>query len=71
MSGSSPYADSGDESPKKGKREDDSKVPKEVFLFSSALPSLYKHSVTCLSSYPEFRMMGGRRRLKNKVCLND
>jgi len=26
---------------------------------------------TCLSSYPEFRMIGGNNRLKNKVCLND
>lgn len=24
---------------------------------------------TCLSSYPEFRMIGGSRRLKNSVCL--
>ena len=24
---------------------------------------------TCLSSYPEFRMIGGSRRLKKRVCL--
>ena len=26
---------------------------------------------TCLSSYPEFKMIGGSNKLKNKVCLND
>jgi hypothetical protein len=26
---------------------------------------------TCLSSYPEFKMIGGNNKLKNKVCLND
>lgn len=26
---------------------------------------------TCLSSYPEFKIIGGSNRLKNKVCLND
>lgn len=26
---------------------------------------------TCLSSYPEFKMIGGNNKLKNRVCLND
>lgn len=26
---------------------------------------------TCLSSYPEFKMIGGSNKLKNRVCLND
>lgn len=26
--------------------------------------------LTCLSSYPEFRMIGGSSKLKNRVCLN-
>lgn len=25
---------------------------------------------TCFSSYPELRIIGGSKRLKNKVCLN-
>ena len=29
-----------------------------------------RHMRTCLSSYPEFRMIGGSSRLKNSVCLN-
>lgn len=28
-------------------------------------------ALTCFSSYPEFRMIGGSRRLKKRVCLND
>jgi hypothetical protein len=26
---------------------------------------------TCLSSYPEFKMIGGNNKLKKSVCLND
>ena len=32
-------------------------------------PKLRK-KFSCFSSYPELRMIGGRRRLKNSVCLN-
>ena len=27
--------------------------------------------LTCFSSYPELRMMGGSKRLKKRVCLKD
>jgi hypothetical protein len=30
-----------------------------------------KRGRTCLSSYPEFKMIGGSNKLKNRVCLND
>jgi len=30
-----------------------------------------KRGHTCLSSYPEFKMIGGNSRLKKRVCLND
>ena len=26
---------------------------------------------TCLSSYPEFKIIGGNNKLKKRVCLND
>lgn len=29
-----------------------------------------RNDLTCLSSYPELRIMGGNRRLKKSVCLN-
>lgn len=29
-----------------------------------------RKKLSCLSSYPELRMIGGKRRLKNRVCLN-
>jgi hypothetical protein len=30
-----------------------------------------KRGRTCLSSYPEFKMIGGSNKLKKRVCLND
>lgn len=43
------------------------KVPKKA---NTRIEPKLRKKFSCLSSYPELRIIGGRRRLKNKVCLN-
>jgi hypothetical protein len=75
-----PESYSRDEGTGECEREDDAKVAEKVFLrapvllwFSAQPPFGHppRPNLTCFSSYPEFRMIGGNSRLKNNVCLND
>ena len=72
--GYSPDSNRRDEGAEEGERQNHPEISKEVLLCVSAAVDkawTLANQLTCLSSYPELRMIGGSKRLKNKVCLND
>ena len=58
--------------PRKANMRMDPKLRKKLSYWQNVkvMPRTSVYECTCLSSYPEFKMIGGNNRLKNSVCLN-
>lgn len=67
-----PNPNSGDEGTKESKSKDRTEISEEILLRSSSVVVHERKTrllLTCFNSYPEFKMIGGRSRLKKRVCL--